>query len=60
MEKIKDTTESYTTWLEQILFTVINMKTNSVVYQKHQLNYIDAKFTVHYKKHHITLYGMVC
>ena len=45
--KNKKTIKAYTTWLEQVLLIVLNMKTNSVVKYKHQLNFIDAKCTVH-------------
>ena len=47
MEIIKDTTESFTEWLEQVLLTVINIRKNGDVQQKHQLNYMDANYIVH-------------
>ena len=41
--KTNDKPEEYTTWLEEVLLTIINMKANGFVQQKNNLNYIDAK-----------------
>ena len=46
MQILKYTTESFKTWLYQVFFTVINMKTNFDVQKKHQLKYIDANHTL--------------
>ena len=42
VEIIKGTTEAFTTWLEQYFLTLINLKTNGAVHQKHQKKSIDA------------------
>ena len=47
IERMKDTTEALTAWLEQVLSIVIRMKTNGVAHHNHQLKYIDEKYIVH-------------
>ena len=59
MEIIKDTTEAFTAWLEQVLLTVINMKTNGAMQQKHKQNYTYENSVVHETTPHLTLHGMV-
>ena len=46
MKRMKELTGAYTIWLDQDLLTVINTETNGVVHQRHQLNYIDAKYKI--------------
>ena len=47
IETIKDTTEAFTALLDQYLLTVINMKTNGTLHQKHQKHYIDSISIAH-------------
>ena len=39
MERIKDTTEAFTTWSDQVFLATINIKTNGAVQQKNQMKY---------------------
>ena len=57
-ERMKDITEAFTPWLDQVFLTVINMKTNGDVYQKHQHNYIDEIYIVNQTTPYLNLYGM--
>ena len=57
MERINDTTESYTTHLENLVLIVINMK-NDFMQHKYQLNCIDEKYTFHQITPQINLHGM--
>ena len=46
MEIIKDTTEAFTTWLDQVFFTLTNILKNVDVQQIQQKKYIDIIYTV--------------
>ena len=59
IERMNDTAESFTTWLDKLFFTLKNMKINGVVHQKHHLKYIDENYTVHQTKPHLTLHGIL-
>ena len=59
MEITNETTEVFITWLHQDVFTVINMKINSVIQQRHQQNYIYSNPTFNYTKPHLIFHGMV-
>ena len=59
MEIIKYKIEAFIIFLDKAFLTVINMKINGSVQQRHQQNYIDANSTVHYTINHIIFHGMV-
>ena len=43
MEIMKETTEAFKPWLEQVFLKVINMKTNGDVHQKCQKKFIGSR-----------------
>ena len=59
MEIMKDTTESFTTLLQQFFLELIDLETNGALQKKHQHNHIDVSSPVHYTIPHLTYHGMV-
>ena len=56
---MKYKTETFITWLNQAFFTVINMKVNGAVHQRHQKKSVYANYTVNQTISHLILHGMI-
>ena len=52
------TIEAYTTWLDQALLKLTNMKTNGDVHRKHLMNNMDTKYELHQITPQLNFNGM--